>query len=116
MSVACVPKAFDFKEIVSLCAKNLDPRMRKITLGVKKNPMLGSHPNPLIYVVGSRHNKESIKPILIIVSGLNGKRNDCLNHCLNGKIWQGRFEFIISIGNKIIEHRYRLIIVIANGL
>jgi hypothetical protein len=31
--------------------------------------MLGSHPNPLIYVMGPRHSQESIKPILIIVSG-----------------------------------------------
>jgi len=31
--------------------------------------MLGSHPNPLIYVMGSRHSQESIKPILIFVSG-----------------------------------------------
>ena len=31
--------------------------------------MLGSHPKPLIYVMGSRHSQESIKPILIFVSG-----------------------------------------------
>ena len=31
--------------------------------------LLGSHPNPLIYVMGPRHSQESINPILIIVSG-----------------------------------------------
>ena len=36
---------------------------------LKGEGMLGSHPNPLIYVMGSCHSQESIKPILIIVSG-----------------------------------------------
>eukprot|EP00253_Pinus_taeda_P016753 PITA_16753 len=32
----------------------------------KNYKVLGSHPNPLIYVMGPRHSEESIKPILII--------------------------------------------------
>ena len=44
---------------------------KKKTMKTKKDigKLLGSHPNPLIYVMGSRHSQESIKPILIFVNG-----------------------------------------------
>ena len=36
-NVACVPKFFDFREVVYLCAKNFDLKPRTIKLGIKKS-------------------------------------------------------------------------------
>ena len=57
------PKATTGSPIQKLCAKSFS------LINDHAHWMLGSHPNPLVYVMGSRHRQESIKPILIFVSG-----------------------------------------------